>query len=107
VRGSRRHEAQTFYSVGATALAWPPVYDKDANLFFETQNDTTRQTYLLELTSESSTLATISLPTSVAIYSPSGTTWDGKFVGVTDEEYKAERPRASTASRLPVRRRRS
>jgi hypothetical protein len=78
----------TFYSVGATALVWPPVYDKDANLFFETQNETTRQTYLLELTSESSTLATISLPGSVAIYSPSGTTWDGKFVGVTDEEYK-------------------
>jgi hypothetical protein len=79
----------TLYSIGATSLAWPPVYDKDSNLFFETQNDTTGQTYFLELPSEGSTVATISLPASIAIHSPSGTTWDGKYVGVTDEDYKS------------------
>jgi len=78
----------TMYSIGATTLAWPPVYDKHGNLFFETQNDDTRATYLLELANGSSSLSTVTLPASVAIVSPSGTTWDGKYVGVTDEQYK-------------------
>jgi hypothetical protein len=78
----------TMYSVGAAALAWPPVYDKSGDLFFETENDTTHQTYLLEFPNNSSAVETISLPASVTIYSPSGTTWDGKHVGVSDEEYE-------------------
>jgi hypothetical protein len=57
---------------------------RDASAYFQPQNDNTRATYLLELPSGGSTVATISLPASIAIYPPSGTTWDGKYVGVTD-----------------------
>jgi hypothetical protein len=78
----------TLYSTGEAPFVWPPVYDKNANLFFETLNTNTRATYLLELPNGSSTITTISLPASITIYSPSGTTWDGKYVGVTDEEYE-------------------
>lgn len=79
----------TFYSIGAYTLAWPPVYDHtNANLFFETENDSTHKASLLELGHKSSKLITVALPSSVTINSPSGATWDGKYVDATDEQYE-------------------
>jgi hypothetical protein len=78
----------TPYAVTADSFVWAPVYDNRGNLFFETQNGSTRQTYLAELPSGGSTVQPVTLPSGVTIYSPSGATWDGTYVGVTDEEYQ-------------------
>jgi hypothetical protein len=78
----------TEYSIGAYTLAWPPVYDRNGNLFFETENDGNGQATVYELPSGGSALVTIAMPAGVTIHSPSGATWDGKYVGITDEEYE-------------------
>jgi hypothetical protein len=77
----------TNYSIGQS-LAWPPVYDNKGNLFFESQDSNTRAATLDELGSGSSELTAVALPPSITIYSPSGTTWDGKYIGLTDEQYQ-------------------
>lgn len=78
----------TEYSIGSYTLAWAPVYDNGGNLFFETKDDENGQSVVYELPNGSSTLATISMPSGITIYSPSGATWDGKYVGITDEQYE-------------------
>jgi hypothetical protein len=79
----------TVYSVGTYSLVYAPVYDKNGNLFFETMNESEHQANVYELPSGSSTLVTLAMPSGVTIHAPSGAVWDGKYVGITDEEYQS------------------
>lgn len=78
----------TLYSVGSNSLVWAPVYDSRGALFFETQDQSSRAVTVFKLPHGKPALETISMPSGVTIYSPSGATWDGKYLGVTDEDYE-------------------
>lgn len=78
----------TVFQTGNYAQVFAPVYDGNGNLFFEMMDLANRQTTVYELPSGASSLVTIAMPSGVTIYSPSGATWDGKYVGITDEQYQ-------------------
>ena len=74
--------------VGSNSLVWAPVYDSRGALFFETQDQSSRAVTVFKLPHGKPALETIPMPSGVTINSPSGATWDGKYLGVTDEDYE-------------------
>jgi hypothetical protein len=78
----------TEFQTGSYALVYAPVYDNHGNLFFEMIDLANRAVTVYELPSGASSLVAVTLPSGITIHSPSGATWDGKYVGITDEQYE-------------------
>jgi hypothetical protein len=79
----------TLINIGTYQVVYAPVYDSKGNLFFETMNDSNQQATVYELPNGGSSVVPLALPSGITIHSPSGVTWDGKDVGITDEEYES------------------